>query len=314
MISSCALRTSSTRFGRRSTWRTFIKCVASSNSLSPSTRTIRRGNLMRPTQKQPRSCGSTRSTRSTARKGGWRSSSAPRGRRAFFRRPAQGGTAGGITNFATLTLGAPSEAARTTSAFLAPHPLRVNDFRFGSKGRLAGGLLRPSIRVRNTSAFGHAEDRQPQCSFVPQPDLKTEIQMDTTAPRQPRVENAERPKLDREDRCTLARRSSVDGGWKNLSGFTGSLDSRRRGGFHLWLYARASRVRSTTTVYSGPQPLRGGLHCKCCLSRRAPGSRTGSWSRYLRASQSPRGKRNCECSRSTAHKLSNGRVNVWPTG
>jgi hypothetical protein len=117
--------------------------------------------------------------------------------------------------------------------------------------------------------------------FVPQPDLKTEIRMDTTAAQQPGVENAERPELDREDGCTLARRSSADGRRNNLSGSTGSLDLRRRCGCHLWLCARASRVRSTTTVHSGPQPLRGGLHCECCRSRRAPGSGAGSWSRYF---------------------------------
>ena len=42
--------------------------------------------------------------------------------------------------------------------------------------------------------------------------------------QQPGVENAEHPELDREDGCTLARRSSADGGRNNLSGSTGSLD------------------------------------------------------------------------------------------
>jgi hypothetical protein len=45
---------------------------------------------------------------------------------------------------------------------------------FGSKAASPAGFLRPSIRVRSTSAFGHAEDRQPRCCFVPKAVIEGE--------------------------------------------------------------------------------------------------------------------------------------------
>src|SRR5215468_6594641 len=86
------------------------------------------------------------------------------------------------------------------------------------KATAAWSRLRNCVRNASTGAIAPSFCDLKSASsvdtmrFSPQPDLKTEIRMDTTAAQQPGVENAERPELDREDGCTLARRSSADGG------------------------------------------------------------------------------------------------------